>query len=81
MIPDSVPVFNSLWSGTGTVIVVLFSIFCIIMWLPFTRTCSKPCRAMILQTSLPERTRSLGTLCPYHCFDRLVGSLGMMDIT
>src|ERR1039457_3527149 len=29
------------------------------MWLPRLRTSTKPCRATIAQTSLPERTRSL----------------------
>jgi len=64
MIPDNVPILNSSWSGTGTVIVVFPSSFCMMMWLPFRRTSIKPCLDMILQTSLPERTRNLGTFQP-----------------
>ena len=62
MIPDNVPILNSPWSGTGTVMVVSSSSFCMIMWLPFRRTCSNPWLDKILQASLPDRTRNLGIL-------------------
>ena len=60
IIPDKVPILNSPWSSTGTVVVVSASIFCMMIWLPFRRTCSNPWLDKILQTSLPERTRNLG---------------------
>ncbi len=59
MIDNSVPVRSSLWSGTGTVRVVLASDFCIIMWLLRRRTSVKPCCASIPQTSWPDNTLSL----------------------
>src|SRR3990172_833172 len=37
----------------------LTHVFCMTMWLPRLRTSTKPWRATIAQTSLPERTRSL----------------------
>jgi|GEM_PF-5762276 len=55
----SVPILISLWSGTGTVLVPSDSFFCITIWLPLLLTSLKPCCARIMQTSLPERTRSL----------------------
>ena len=59
MIERSVPARSSLWSGTGTVIVESASRFCMTMWLPRCRTCSKPCWARILHTSAPDNLRSL----------------------
>jgi hypothetical protein len=38
------------------------TIFCITTWLPLRRTSEKPCAARILQTSRPEKTRSLPNL-------------------
>ena len=55
----SVPMRNSLWSGTGTVTVPVPSSFCMTMWLPRLLTSTKPFEARIRQTSRPERTRSL----------------------
>ena len=54
-----VPVFISLWFGTGIVIVEFLVFFCIIIWLPRCRISSKPCRASIWQTCRPERIRNL----------------------
>lgn len=60
MMERSVPFFNSLWSGTGTVVVPPSSFArCITMWLPRRRTSAKPCRSSMAQTSLPDKTRSL----------------------
>ena len=59
MIALGVPSRNSLWSGTGTVIVVPRSRFCIMMWLPFRRISAKPFAARIAQTARPDSTRSL----------------------
>lgn len=60
MMDRRVPVRISLWSGTGTVLVAFPSFFCMTMWLPRRRTSTKPRPARIAQTSLPERTGSLG---------------------
>ena len=43
MMDIKVPMRNSLWSGTGTVIVEPGTCFCMMMWLPRWRTWSKPC--------------------------------------
>ena len=81
MMPDNVPLLNSPWSGTGTVMVVSPTFFCMIMWLPFRRTSSKPWLDRILQTSLPERTRNLGILQPATFMASLGGIAGMMEVT
>lgn len=75
-IPNNVPIFNSSWFGTGTVVVVSPSFFCIMMWLPLRRASSKPCLVMILQTSRPERARSLGTFQSRNLSDFDRGSSG-----
>ena len=66
----SVPIRTSGWLGTGTVIVVSGSFFCMAMWLPRCRTLTNPCLARITQTSLPERIRNLAKgdlhLCYIH---------------
>jgi hypothetical protein len=54
-----VPRLRESWSGTGTVTVVPSFCNCMILWLPRWRTATNPCRSSILQTSGPERTRSL----------------------
>ena len=46
------------WRGTGTVIVVPSAFNCIMRWLPCCRTAMNPCCSRILQTSMPERTRT-----------------------
>ena len=46
-------------AGHSTVTVVLFWHLWITIWLPVRRTSVKPLAASILQTSRPERTRSL----------------------
>lgn len=69
MIPNNVPIFSSLWSGTGTVVVESSSFFCMMIWLPFRRTSTKPCLDRILQTSRPERMRRLGTSLPRGCLE------------
>ena len=48
-----------MWLGTGTVIVPLFSLFCITIWLPRCLTSAKPCLARIAHTDFPESTRNL----------------------
>jgi len=48
-----VPIRNSAWSGTGTVIVEPGTAFCMTMWLPLRRTSKKPCPARILHASRP----------------------------
>ena len=58
--PDNVPIRNSAWSGTGTVMVVPYLLFCMMMWLPFQRTCSNPWLDSIVQTCRPESTRNRG---------------------
>ncbi len=68
IIPNKVPVLNSSCSGTGTVIVEPPTFFCMMIWLPFCLTFSNPCSERILQTSLPESTRSFGILCSYMRF-------------
>jgi hypothetical protein len=59
MMDRSVPVRNSAWFGTGMVIVVSGSRFCMTMWLPRWRTSEKPYFSRIAQTCFPERMRSL----------------------
>ena len=59
MIDINVPTRSSLWSGTGTVVVSPFSVFCITMWLPLRRASVNPYVASIVQTSPPDSTRSL----------------------
>jgi hypothetical protein len=54
-----VPRLRVSWSGTGTVTVVPSVLSCMMQWLPRWRTATNPCRSSILQTSGPERTRSL----------------------
>jgi hypothetical protein len=70
MIDCNVPMRISGWFGTGTVIVLWANFFCITIWLPRLRTSSKPCRANIAQTSLPDSVRSLPKgyldLCDKH---------------
>jgi hypothetical protein len=55
IIDCSVPIRNSAWLGTGTVIVVSGRCFCITIWLPRCRISSNPCRERIAQTCFPER--------------------------
>ena len=74
------PILNSAWSGTGTVIVVPSSFFCMMMWLPYRRTSSNPWLDRILQTSLPERTRSLGIPYPATFMAWLDGMVGMIEV-
>jgi hypothetical protein len=59
MIERNVPIFNSLWSGTGTVVVPVATRRCITTWLDRRRTSAKPCRARISHASRPDMTRSL----------------------
>jgi hypothetical protein len=59
MMLRSVPIFTSLWFGTGTVVVAPASVRCMMRWLLRCRTSANPCRARIPQTSAPESTRSL----------------------
>lgn len=67
MIPNKVPVRNSRWSGTGTVIVVSAVRFCIMIWLPFCRTIMNSCWDIISHTFLPESTRNFGIDLPHCC--------------
>ena len=53
------PIRSSGWFGTGTVIVVPSSFFCITMWLPCCRTSTNPFRLRIAHTSFPESARNL----------------------
>lgn len=59
MMDWSVPMRSSAWSGTGTVMVVPATRFCITTWLPRRRTSTKPWPESSAQTSFPEKTRSL----------------------
>ena len=60
MMERRVPVINSLWSGTGTVVVPPSTWSRrMTTWLPRCRTWANPCRSSIAQTSLPDSTRSL----------------------
>lgn len=67
MIDISVPIFSSLWSGTGTVIVLSDSTFCMMTWLLLRRTSANPCCASISQASLPDNTRRLANGNLYLC--------------
>lgn len=59
MIDLRVPIRSSLWSGTGTVIVVPPSDFCMTTWLPWRRTWTNPFSAKSSHTSRPDATLSL----------------------
>ena len=59
MMLNKVPRLTGSWSGTGTVIVVPSTCFCMILWLPRWRASTNPFCSKILQVSEPERTRSL----------------------
>ena len=59
MIDWSVPIFNSSWSGTGTVMVESVRRFCMTTWLPRWRTITKPWRMRMVQISRPEKTPNL----------------------
>ena len=60
MMEPRVPGFSSLCKGTGTVMVLVPSFFCITRWLPLWRTASKPCARSRSQMSWPEKTLRLG---------------------
>jgi hypothetical protein len=62
MIDINVPIRSSLRSGIGTVTVEFSVRFCITTWLPRRRTSANPWRERMMQTSRPERTRSLANL-------------------
>lgn len=62
MILARVPILNSLWSGTGTVIVVCGNCCCMTIWLPRRRTSTNPWLRRMETTWEPERTRSLPNL-------------------
>jgi hypothetical protein len=59
MIDCSVPIRISRWSGTGTVIVESDVRFCMTTWLPRRRTSPNPWDFRSVQSSAPEKTRSL----------------------
>jgi hypothetical protein len=61
MIERRVPAFNSVWFGTGTVVVPPSSVRCMMMWLLRCRTSANLCSPKIAHTSRPDRTRSLPT--------------------
>ena len=80
MIDSSVPTLSSLWSGTGTVMVLPSSAFCMMMWLPLRRTSLNPSAASIPQASRPDSTRSLANhhlnLCHIHFIMQAVLNFG-----
>lgn len=51
MIDSGVPIRISLWLGTGTVVVVLVSRFCITMWLHVAATPANLCESVLSEDS------------------------------
>ena len=60
MIDANVPGLRSLWIGTGTVIVPVWTALCIILWLPRCLTAMNPFSSSSLHIYSPENFLRLG---------------------